>query len=146
MRTASTGPARISRSGLTWSRSGTNFTDGSGASGALTKVTNRRTNVVEGVGDRDIRKGTNGKVVELHYIPNEHSDGMLAVYLPAEKVLWTADITIVNPNPNQLGVVKSAATALTRPNLDYNAYIPAHPPNPDKALTKSDFQEAASKN
>ena len=113
---------------------------------SLSKVTNRRTNVVEGVGDRDIRKGTNGKVVELHHIPNEHSDGMLAVYLPAEKVLWTADITIVNPNPNQLGVVKSAATALTRLNLDYNAYIPAHPPNPDKALTKSDFQEAASKN
>ncbi len=113
---------------------------------SLSKVTNRRTNVVEGVGDRDVRKGTNGKVVELHRIPNEHSDGMLAVYLPAEKVLWTADITIVNPNPNQLGVVKSAATALNRLNLDYNAYIPAHPPNPEKALTKSDFQEAASKN
>ena len=76
---------------------------------SLSKVTNRRTNVVEGVGDRDVRKGTNGKVVELHRIPNEHSDGMLAVYLPAEKVLWTADITIVNPNPGQLGVVKSAA-------------------------------------
>lgn len=30
--------------------------------------------------------------------PNEHSDGMLAVLLPAEKVLWTADITVVNPN------------------------------------------------
>ena len=111
---------------------------------SLSKVTNRRTNVVEGVGDRDIRKGTNGKVVELHRIPNEHSDGMLAVYLPAEKVLWTADITIVNPNPNQLGVVKSAAAALTKLNLDYNAYIPAHPPNPDKPLTKADFQAAAS--
>jgi glyoxylase-like metal-dependent hydrolase (beta-lactamase superfamily II) len=113
---------------------------------SLSKVTNRRTNVVEGVGDRDIRKGTNGKVVELHRIPNEHSDGMLAVYLPAEKVLWTADITIVNPNPNQLGVVKSAAAALTKLNLDYNAYIPAHPPNPDKPLTKADFQAAAATN
>ena len=110
---------------------------------SLSKVTNRRTNVVEGVGDRDVRKGTNGKVVELHHIPNEHSDGMLAVYLPAEKVLWTADITIVNPNPAQLGVVKSAAAALNRLNLDYNAYIPAHPPNPDKPLTKADFQQAA---
>ena len=73
---------------------------------SLSKVANRRTNVVEGVGDRDVRKGTNGKVVELHHIPNEHSDGMLVVYLPAEKVLWTADITAVNPNPAQLGVVK----------------------------------------
>ncbi len=64
---------------------------------SLSKVSNRRTNVVEGVGDRDVRKGTTGKVVELHRIPNEHSDGMLAVYLPAEKVLWSADITVVIP-------------------------------------------------
>ena len=61
---------------------------------SLSKVTNRRTNVVTGVGDRDVRKGTNGKVVELHRVPNEHSDGMLVVYLPAEKALWTADIKI----------------------------------------------------
>jgi len=113
---------------------------------SLSKVTNRRTDVVEAVGDSHVRKGTNGKVVELHHIPNEHSDGMLAVYLPAEKVLWTADITIVNPNPNQLGVVKSAAAALNKLNLDYNIYIPAHPPNPDKPLTKADFAAAAATN
>src|SRR5688500_8758197 len=53
---------------------------------SLSKVTNRRTNVVEGIGSRDVRKGTNGKVVELHHIPNEHSDGMLTVFLPVEKV------------------------------------------------------------
>ena len=74
---------------------------------SLSKVTNRRTNVVEGVGDRDVRKGTNGKVVELHRVPNEHSDGMLVVYLPAEKVLWSADVTVVNPNPAQLAVLKA---------------------------------------
>src|SRR5678816_1296203 len=39
---------------------------------SLSKVTNRRTNVVVGVGDRDTRKGTNGKVVDLVRIPNEH--------------------------------------------------------------------------
>mgnify|MGYP003578171703 CR=1 FL=1 len=72
---------------------------------SLSKVANRRSNVVEGVDDREIRRGSNGRVVELHRIPNEHSDGMLAVYLPAEKVLWSADITAVNPNPGQLGVV-----------------------------------------
>src|SRR4029079_19047499 len=33
---------------------------------SLSKVTNRRTNVVTAVGDRDMRKGTNSKVVELH--------------------------------------------------------------------------------
>ena len=70
---------------------------------SLSKVTNRRTNVVEGVGDRDVRKGTNGKVVELHRIPNEHSDGMLAVYLPAEKVLWTCGHHHREPEPRPVG-------------------------------------------
>ena len=80
---------------------------------SLSKVTSRRTNVVEGVGDRDVRKGTNGKIVELHRIPNEHSDGMLAVFLPAEKVLWTADITVVNPNPVQLATLRAAVARST---------------------------------
>jgi glyoxylase-like metal-dependent hydrolase (beta-lactamase superfamily II) len=110
---------------------------------SLSKVTNRRTNVVTGVGDRDVRKGTNGKVVELHRVPNEHSDGMLIVYLPAEKALWTADITAVNPNPGQLGVVKSTAETVNKLKLDFNAFIPAHPPNPDKPLTRADLMAAA---
>jgi glyoxylase-like metal-dependent hydrolase (beta-lactamase superfamily II) len=110
---------------------------------SLSKVSNRRTNVVEGIGDREVRKGTTGKVVEIHRIPNEHSDGMVAVYLPAEKVLYTADITVVNPNPNQLGVVKSAVEALNKLKLDFNAWIPAHPPNPDKPLTRADVMAAA---
>jgi glyoxylase-like metal-dependent hydrolase (beta-lactamase superfamily II) len=110
---------------------------------SLSKVTGRRTNVVSGVGDRDVRRGTNGKVVELHRIPNEHSDGMLVVYLPAEKTLWTADITAVNPNPAQLGVVKSTVEALNKLNLDFSAFIPAHPPNPDRALTRADLMTAA---
>jgi hypothetical protein len=110
---------------------------------SLSKVANRRTNVVTGVGDRDVRKGTNGKVVELHRVPNEHSDGMLVVYLPAEKVLWSADITVVNPNPAQQGVVKSTAEAVNKLKLDFNAFIPAHPPNPDKPLTRADLMAAA---
>src|SRR5262249_40634458 len=58
---------------------------------SLAKTSNRRTNIVEAVGDRDVRKGTNGRIVELHRIPNEHSDGLLAVYFPADRLLWTAD-------------------------------------------------------
>ena len=110
---------------------------------SLSKVTTRRTNVVEGVGDRDVRKGSNGKIVELHRIPNEHSDGMIAVYLPAEKALWTADITVVNPNPAQAGVVRSLVQALNRLKLDFDAFIPAHPPNPDRPLTRADVTAAA---
>src|SRR5262245_55804967 len=104
---------------------------------SLSKVSSRRNNVVDGVGDRDVRKGTNGKVVELHRFANEHSDGMLAVYLPAEKVVWTADVTAVNPNPAQAGVLRAAAAAITRAKLDYESWIQAHPPNPDRPLTRA---------
>jgi glyoxylase-like metal-dependent hydrolase (beta-lactamase superfamily II) len=109
---------------------------------SLSKVASRRNNVVEAVGDRDVRKGTNGKVVELHRIPNEHSDGMLAVYLPAEKVFWSADITAVNPNPNQLGVLKAAVDTINRNKLEFNTWIPAHPPNPDRPITRTDVMAA----
>ena len=113
---------------------------------SLSKVANRRPNVVEGVGNRDVRKGTNGKIVELHHIPNEHSDGMLAILLPAEKVLWTADITVVNPNPIQLATLRAAVAAINRLKLDYDAWIPAHPPNPDRPLTRTDVLAAAGTN
>jgi glyoxylase-like metal-dependent hydrolase (beta-lactamase superfamily II) len=112
------------------------------AGDSLSKVPNRRTNVVEGIGSRDVRKGTNGKTVELHHIPTEHSDGMLAVLLPAEKVLWTADITVVNPNPIQRATLRAAVAALNRLQLDYSAWIPAHPPSPDRPLTKADVLAA----
>jgi glyoxylase-like metal-dependent hydrolase (beta-lactamase superfamily II) len=113
---------------------------------SLSKVTNRRTNVVEGVGSRDVRKGSNGKVVELIHVPNEHSDGMLVVYLPAEKVLWSADVTVVGPNPAQLATVKSVVETVNKLKLDYNGWIPAHPPNPDKPLTRADVTAAVGTN
>ena len=108
---------------------------------SLAKAPNRRPSV-DGVGARRVLRGNNGKVVELHHIPNEHSDGMLAVYLPAEKALWTADITGVNPNPAQLGVTRALVQATDRLKLDYDAFIPAHPPNPDRPLTKADVTTA----
>jgi glyoxylase-like metal-dependent hydrolase (beta-lactamase superfamily II) len=109
---------------------------------SLSKVSDRRTDVVQAIGERAVRKGSNGKVVELHHVPNEHSDGLLAVYLPVEKLLWTADITIVNPTPVQLGTLKSAVAAFDRLQLDYTTWLPAHPPNPDKPLTKADVMAA----
>jgi glyoxylase-like metal-dependent hydrolase (beta-lactamase superfamily II) len=105
---------------------------------SLAKASTRRKDVVQAVGDRDVRKGTNGKIVELLHVPNEHSDGMLVVYLPAEKLLWTADISIVNPTPVQLATVKATVATLDRLKVDYDTWLPAHPPNPDRPLTKAD--------
>ena len=76
-------------------------------------------------------------------MPNEHSDGMLIVYLPAEKVVWSADVTAVNPNPGQLATVRAVNETLTKLKVDYNSWIQAHPPNPDKPLTKADVVAAA---
>jgi hypothetical protein len=58
-------------------------------------------------------------------------------------VLWTADITVVNPNPAQAGVVRSLGQALTRLKLDFESFIPAHPPNPERPLTRADVMAAA---
>jgi glyoxylase-like metal-dependent hydrolase (beta-lactamase superfamily II) len=110
---------------------------------SLAKITKRRADVVQGVGDRDVRKGTTGKVIELHHFPNEHTNGLLAAFLPAEKLLWTADITIVNPTPVQLATVKSAVSSIDKLKLNYETWLPAHPPNPDRPLTKADVVAAA---
>jgi glyoxylase-like metal-dependent hydrolase (beta-lactamase superfamily II) len=113
---------------------------------SLSKVTKPRRNVVQAVGDRDVRRGTNGKVVELHRIAIEHSDGMLVVYLPAERALYTADLTVINPNPVQLGNLRPAVQAFNRLNLDYETWIPAHLPSPLRPLTRADVMAAVGNN
>jgi glyoxylase-like metal-dependent hydrolase (beta-lactamase superfamily II) len=109
---------------------------------------NRKPNV-EGVGDRRTLKGSNGKVIELYHVQGlEHSDGMLMVYLPAEKAVYTADFGI--PNPPAAGApaapVNPALTTLVqnvdRLKLDFNAFLTAHPPNPDRPLTRADLMGA----
>jgi len=99
---------------------------------------------IDGVGTRDVRRGSNGKVVELHHVPNEHSDGMVVVYLPAEKALWSADITAVNPNPGQVASLRAVNDTVSKLKLDYNLFLTAHPPNPDpgRPLTRDDVTKA----
>ncbi len=113
---------------------------------SLSKVTNRRADVVTPVGDRETRRGTNGRVVELFHIPNEHTDGMLAVFLPAEKIMHTGDVTANNASPAQLGVVRSAVAVFNRLNFDYVTWIPVHAPNPDVPMTKADVTRALGTN
>ena len=99
---------------------------------------------IDGIGTRDVRRGSNGKIVELHHVPNEHSDGMVVVYLPAEKALWSADITAVNPNPGQVASLRAVNDTVSKLKLDYNLFLTAHPPNPDpgRPLTRDDVTKA----
>ena len=50
---------------------------------------------------------------------------------------------MVNPTPVQLGVDRDAVRTLTRLGLDYETWIPAHPPTPDRRLTRADVTAAA---
>ena len=90
----------------------------------------RRTDVVQAIADRGVRKGTNGKVVELHHVPNEHSDGY-AHGLPAGgEAVVDGRHHHRQSHAVQLGTVKAAVAAFDRLALDYNSWLPAHPPNP----------------
>jgi glyoxylase-like metal-dependent hydrolase (beta-lactamase superfamily II) len=96
---------------------------------------------VQGLGDREVLRGTNGKVVEVHAFPNEHSDSLVMVYLPAEKVLWTADVTLAGmANPNQLAVTKAVVAASDRLKLQWDKAIPAHSLNPERMVPKAEVQ------
>ena len=107
----------------------------------LSKVANRRAERRRGRRRPGRPEGTNGKVVELHHIPNEHSDGMFAVYLPAEKVAVDGGHHVVNPNPGQLGMSGGGAADPAEP--DYDTWIQAHPPNPDRPLPDQGRRAAA---
>jgi glyoxylase-like metal-dependent hydrolase (beta-lactamase superfamily II) len=107
---------------------------------ALSKVSNPKIQV-QGMGDREVLRGSNGKVVEVHAFPNEHSDSLVMVYLPAEKVLWTADVTLAGmPAPAQLGVLKAALATSDRLNLQWTSAIPAHSLNPERMVPKAETQ------
>jgi hypothetical protein len=68
----------------------------------------------------------------------------VVVYLPAEKALWSADITAVNPNPGQLASLRAVNDTVSKLKLDYAVFLTAHPPNPDpgRPLTRDDVTKA----
>lgn len=64
--------------------------------------------------------------LELHHIPNDHSDGMLVGYLPAQKVLIQADFTLPQggamPNP----FVVKLAEYVDAQGVDFEQYLAVH--------------------
>jgi glyoxylase-like metal-dependent hydrolase (beta-lactamase superfamily II) len=106
---------------------------------SLSKQPNRRV-TVQGIGDREIRRGTNGKVVEIYRVTeSEHTDSHVMVYLPAERVLYTADTPVAGmPNPNQIQVLRSTLAAADRQKLQWNVMIPAHALNPERAVPRAE--------
>jgi glyoxylase-like metal-dependent hydrolase (beta-lactamase superfamily II) len=64
--------------------------------------------------------------IELHHIPNDHSDGMLVGYLPMQKILFQADFTLPQggaaPNP----FVVKLAEYVDMQGLDFESYLAVH--------------------
>jgi glyoxylase-like metal-dependent hydrolase (beta-lactamase superfamily II) len=94
---------------------------------------------VESAGDRRVLRDAT-RTIELHHVKNlEHSDGMLVGYLPAEKLLLTADFNV----PAQ-GQPLNPSIAVLRQNverlrLDVAGHVLVHAPNPDRPVTNPDL-------
>jgi glyoxylase-like metal-dependent hydrolase (beta-lactamase superfamily II) len=115
---------------------------GSLAGDSLAKAAGRRVNV-QGIGDREVRRGSNGKVVEIHRVgASEHSDSQVLVYLPAEKIAYTADTPVAGmPNPNQIQVLRSTLTLSDGQKLGWDQMIPSHAINPERQVPRAEMQK-----
>jgi glyoxylase-like metal-dependent hydrolase (beta-lactamase superfamily II) len=79
----------------------------------------------EGVDDvRVIEDGT--MRLELHHIPNLHTDGMLVAYLPVQRILFQADFTLPQPGQEPNPFVVSLAENVERLGLDFDRYLAVH--------------------
>ncbi len=98
---------------------------------------------IQGIGDREIRRGTNGKVVEIHRVAqSEHTDSHLMVYLPAERVLYTADTPVAGmPNPNQVQVLRATLAASDRLKLQWDSTMPSHALNPERIVPRAEVEK-----
>jgi glyoxylase-like metal-dependent hydrolase (beta-lactamase superfamily II) len=67
------------------------------------------------------------RTIELRQIPNPHAAGMLAVYLPAEKLLFVSDLySPGNPIPPGDPNARSLFTAITEANLTVDRIVGGH--------------------
>src|SRR5690606_36445546 len=64
--------------------------------------------------------------VELHHIPNLHSDGTLVAFLPEAQVLFQADFTLPAEGANANPFVVSLAEYVDEKGLDFERYLAVH--------------------
>jgi glyoxylase-like metal-dependent hydrolase (beta-lactamase superfamily II) len=77
---------------------------------------------IEGVGDMRVMEDSMNRL-ELHHIPNGHTDGMLVAYHPGTRVLMQADFTLTTPeNP----FVVELAARIAELGLEFDQYIGVH--------------------
>jgi glyoxylase-like metal-dependent hydrolase (beta-lactamase superfamily II) len=107
-------------------------------------VSGQRPNFDTVVGDVKVFEDDTRRL-ELHHVKdNYHVDGLLVAFLPREKILFQADLTLPpegeEPNP----YVRALVDTLDRLQLDFERYVPVHPPNPDpdRIFSRAEFDRA----
>lgn len=64
--------------------------------------------------------------LELHSVPNLHTDGMLVTVLPAQGVLFQADFTLPQPGNEANPFVKTLAGYIDDNNVQFERYLAVH--------------------
>ena len=105
---------------------------------------------VETVGEKKVM--TDGEhTIEIYHVDNStHSNNMLIVYLPKQKVLLEADEFNVGaadaPTPNPINPYHTNLLAnIERLHLDVDRIIPVHLPNDSRKVTMAELYTAAGK-
>ena len=64
--------------------------------------------------------------IELHTVPNLHTDGMLVALLPAQGVLFQADFTLPQPGAEANPFVKTLARYIEESDVQFEQYLAVH--------------------
>lgn len=78
-----------------------------------------------------------GNRLELHPVPNLHTDGMLVAVLPAQGVLFQADFTLPQPGAEANPFVKTLAGYVVENDVQFDRYLAVHAAN--VAQTRDDL-------
>ena len=64
------------------------------------------------------------------------------VYLPAERILYTADTPVAGmANPNQIQVLRATLAASDRLKLQWDSTIPSHALNPERVVPRAEVEK-----
>jgi glyoxylase-like metal-dependent hydrolase (beta-lactamase superfamily II) len=77
---------------------------------------------IEGVGV--LENGT--RRIELHSVPNLHTDGMLVMVLPAEAIMFQADFTLPQAGAQANPFVVTLANYVSDNNVQFDRYMAVH--------------------
>jgi glyoxylase-like metal-dependent hydrolase (beta-lactamase superfamily II) len=81
--------------------------------------------MIEGVDEMRVLEDSTNRL-ELHSVPNAHTDGMLVAFLPKQRVLFQADFTLPQPGQEANPFVKTLAERVGELGLDFDRYLAVH--------------------